>query len=564
MNLSLVLLLGTFVVQGPFRQVPRELDPRSAARVGELVPDVEMGSKRLTEAMGPKGLVVVVRRDGCPVAERYAPTLAGLEAVYRERGISFLTLDVSAPEATAFARELDAVTSPEAFLFDRARTLRYRGAIDDQYGIGYSKHAPAADYLVDALEAVLAGEDVAVEATSAPGCVLGAEAASPPELGTITYHNRVSRILQRHCQECHREGGAGPFVLESYEDAKGFAPMMAFVVANGIMPPWFANPETGHWANDRSLSERERNALLSWVENGAAEGNAEDAPLQRRWAFGWSIGEPDAVFEIPEPIEVPAEGVVDYQYVYVKTDFPEDRWVQKMEILPTAPKVTHHVLVFLEEPGRKSFDDETRKPDEPFFQGGLSGYFSSTVPGQQPAIYPSGMAKLLPKGAWLKFQLHYTPNGERAVDRTRIGFVFADEPPRTPVRTGSAADTDFEIPPGAPHHEVPASFRFEKDAVLLSFFPHMHLRGKAYRYELLYPDGRSEVLLDVPRYDFNWQLHYQFDEPLAVPAGSVLKATGWFDNSPENPANPDSTLVVRFGEQSFEEMMIGYFDYYLP
>jgi hypothetical protein len=340
--------------------------------------------------------------------------------------------------------------------------------------------------------------------------------------------------------------------------------MIAFVVENGIMPPWFADPGTGRWENDRSLSERDRKALLEWATNGAPAGDPADAPIPRKFTAGWSIGTPDAVAEIPEPIAVPAEGVVDYQYVYLKTDFPEDRWIEKMEILPTAPQVTHHVLVFLEEPGRKDIDDPERKPGEPAFQGGLRGYFASTVPGQQPTVYSPGMAKLLPKGAWLKFQIHYTPNGSPASDRTRMGFVFADGPPRFPVMTGSAAEVEFEIPPGSPNHEVAASYRFEKDSVVLSFFPHMHLRGKAYRYELIYPDQRREVLLSVPRYDFNWQLHYKFAEPLAVPAGSVLTATGWFDNSPGNPANPDPSRNVGFGEQSFDEMQIGYFDYYVP
>ncbi|MGH9389595.1 MAG: hypothetical protein ACRD1Z_08260, partial [Vicinamibacteria bacterium] len=332
-------------------------------------------------------------------------------------------------------------------------------------------------------------------ATTAPGCVLAVDGPGTAEPETITYHNRVSRILQRNCETCHRPSGVGPFALDTYEAVKEVAPMIAFVVENGIMPPWFADPGTGHWENDRSLSKRDRRALIDWAAKGAPLGNPADAPLPRRFPDGWSIGDVDAVVEIPEAIAVPAEGVVDYKYVYVKTDFPEDRWIERMEILPTAPQVTHHVLVFLEEPGRKDIDDPERKPGEPAFQGGLRSYFASTVPGQQPTIYPPGMAKLLPQGGWLKFQIHYTPNGIPASDRTRIGFVFTDEPPRFPVATGSAAEVEFEIPPGSPNHAVAASYRFEKDSVLLSFFPHMHLRGKAYRYELTYPDQRSAVLL---------------------------------------------------------------------
>ncbi len=514
--------------------------------------------------MGDKGLVVAIGGADCPVAQRYRPALSRLEESYRSRGIGFVSLDVKSTEGASFAHALEATTTSEVFLFDRARTLRYRGAIDDQYGIGYSKPAPTRSYLPDAIDALLATGEVAVEATTAPGCVLAVDGADPAAPEAVTYHNRVSRILQRNCETCHRESGAGPFALGTYEAAKEVAPMIGFVVENGIMPPWFADPGTGPWQNDRSLSDRDRKALLDWAANGAPAGDPADEPLPRTFTTGWSIGTPDAVVAIPEAIAVPAEGVVDYQYVYVKTDFPEDRWIEQMEILPTAPQVTHHVLVFLEEPGRKDIDDPERKPGEPAFQGGLRGYFASTVPGQQPTIYPEGMAKLLPKGGWLKFQIHYTPNGSPASDRTRMGFVFTDGPPRFPVATGSAAEVEFEIPPGAPNHEVAASYRFERDSVLLSFFPHMHLRGKAYRYELTYPDQRREVLLNVSRYDFNWQLHYKLAEPLAIPAGSILTATGWFDNSPENPANPDTSQKVVFGEQSFDEMQIGYFDYYVP
>jgi mono/diheme cytochrome c family protein len=544
---------------GPFRRAPEELSSRSSFRVGELIEDLLLPGP----AMGPKGLVIAMRSGSCPVSGRYRPTLARLEEGYADKGVSFLSLDVSDPAAGPALKALGATTTTEVFLLDRARTLRYRGAIDDQYGIGYSKPKATRTYLEDAIEDLLAERSVRREATTAPGCVLSLPLETPEE-GAISYHGRVSRILQRNCQECHRAGGAGPFALESYGDAKEMASMIGYVVENEIMPPWFAAPGVGHWANDRSLSGRDRKALLDWVASGAPEGDRRDGPLPRVFAGEWRIGVPDAIVEIPEPVSVPAEGVVDYQYVYVKTDFPGDRWIQKMEIRPTAPQVTHHVLIFLEEPGRKDIDDKTRKPGEPFFQGGLRGYFASTVPGQQPSIYPPGMAKLLPKGAWLKFQLHYTPNGDAAVDRTRFGFVFAEGPPRFAIETSSATETEFEIPPGAPNHEVTGAHRFDSDAVILSFFPHMHLRGKASRYELLFPDGRMEVLLDVPRYDFNWQLHYVPEEPVFVPKGAVLRSTGWFDNSEDNPANPDPTQAVRFGEQTWEEMMIGFFDWYDP
>jgi mono/diheme cytochrome c family protein len=390
---------------------------------------------------------------------------------------------------------------------------------------------------------------VAVPATSAEGCLVAPPPDATPATGPVTYHARISRLVQQNCQTCHRTGGVAPFALERYEEVRAYAPMIRFVVESGRMPPWFAHPEGGTGANDRSLSERDRRDLFAWIDAGMPEGNPRAAPLALRWAEGWNIGEPDAVIPILEPFDIPAEGVVEYQYMYVKTDFPEDRWVQALEIRPTAPQVTHHVLVFVEAP-----DAERR-------QGGIAGFFAGYAPGNNGVIFPKGMAKRLPAGAWLKFQLHYTTNGVAATDRSALALIFADEPPEREVRTRSAYDHEFVIPPGAPRHEVAGEHSFRDDGYILELFPHMHNRGAAFRYELVHEDGRVEHLLEVPRYDFNWQLAYKPDRPIFAPAGSSLRAIGWFDNSAANPANPDPAAEVRFGEQTWEEMMIGYFDW---
>ena len=375
----------------------------------------------------------------------------------------------------------------------------------------------------------------------------------------LVYHGRIGRIFQESCQTCHREGGIGPFTLETYESAYLYRDLIGFMVGEGRMPPWFANRAVGTWDNDRSLSDGDKEAILAWIADGAPEGDPAHAPAPIDWGDGWQLGEPDAVVQIEEPFYVPADGVVDYQYLYVKTDFPEDRWVSKMEVRPTAPEAMHHVLVFIEPPGAKSA--RRAEPGEPIWMGGLSGYFAAIVPGFTGNTYPEGSAKLLPKGAWLKFQLHYTPKGEPVVDQTMLGLHFMDGEPEWVVETGSAFDTRFEIPPGAPDHEVSAEYTFVRSGRLLSLFPHMHLRGKSFKFEIEYPDGRSETILDVPSYDFNWQLPYHLEEPLRVPAGARLIATGTFDNSSANRFNPDPSSTVRFGEQTFEEMMIGYFDW---
>ena len=333
-----------------------------------------------------------------------------------------------------------------------------------------------------------------------------------------------------------------------------------------IMPPWYIEPGYGPWANDFGLSDEERAKILAWIDSGSIKGDPEDAPEPIEYTDGWTISEPDAVISIPDPINIRADGYMDYIYVYRKTDFPEDRWVTEVEIRPTAPQVTHHVEIFLESPEvlrniRNAKTREERNYWRRQFAGGLNTFFAADVPGAQGLKFPAGMAKLLPAGAWIKFQLHYTPNGREAIDQTEVGFVFADEPPHREVQTRAAFNTRFRIPPGAKDYKISGEYEFDEDGAILSLMPHTHLRGTGFLYELIYPDGRIEKILPVSRYDFNWQLNYFFETPLAVPAGSKLRATGWFDNSADNPANPDPTREVPFGEQTWDEMMIGFFNW---
>jgi hypothetical protein len=326
------------------------------------------------------------------------------------------------------------------------------------------------------------------------------------------------------------------------------------------MPPWFADPKVGHWANDRTLSSADRDDLLAWIAAGAPEGDPQDAPVERKFASGWKIGEPDAVFEVPRTFEIPATGAMEYQRVVVQTKLPQDRWVTAVEIRPSSPAVVHHVLVFLVFP-----PDHPRHGEQPRYRNGLDGYFAGLVPGQGHVIYPRGVAKFLPRDAMLMFQIHYTPNGTATEDRPKIGVKFSDGPPEHEILTRGVFNTKFQIPPGESNHEVAASHRFAFPVRLLSFNPHSHVRGKAYRYEVEYPDGRAETVLEVPRYDFNWQLEYYLREPLDLPAGARLKVTAWYDNSDKNPANPDPSATVHFGDQTWDEMMIGYFSgYRLP
>jgi len=557
------------------KQPPKTLDQRQW-RVGELIEDLaftdlEGKTGKLSDFKG-KPLVLAMTNTTCPICKKYAPTLVELQKECADAGVTFLLLNASTDDAAKIkdanarygftaryivdpkgeiAGALRATSTGDCFVLDAARTLRYRGAVDDQYGLGYALDHPRTSYVRDAIKDVLAGKPPMIGATWAPGCALEFKAVAPS--GDITWHNRISRILETNCQECHRKGENGPFELITYDDAKANAPTIKRVVKNGTMPPWFASAEHGDWSNNRSLSEADKKDLLGWIEDGCKLGDEKDAAAKRDWPQGWRIGTPDAIVKVPQPFKVPAKGTVQYQYRYVSTDFDSDKWIQAMEIRSTARQAVHHVLIFLIYP-----PTHPRAKEQPDDAGGTRGYFMGMVPGQGHIVLPQGQGKFLPKGARMVFQIHYTTNGETYEDETSLGMIFCKERPETEIKTVGISNERFRIPAGADNHEVRSVRRLETNCRILSFMPHMHVRGKAYRYEVEYPDGRTEVLLDIPRYDFNWQLIYVLRQPLDLPKGSKIICTGWFDNSDKNPANPDPKKDVRFGEQTWEEMQIGY------
>ncbi|MCG9895848.1 MAG: hypothetical protein MH204_10285, partial [Fimbriimonadaceae bacterium] len=459
-----------------------------------------------------------------------------------------------------WVKALGAKTTTETFVLDRAGRLVYRGAVDDQYSIGAALPKPQNRYLVDALDAVLAGREVKVPATSAPGCLL-----NPPVAATApsvpTFHGRIQHIIQRSCMSCHRPGGVAPFSLDGYEAVRSRARMLEFVVEEGIMPPWFAT-EGGPWRNDMSLPDEDKAALKQWVAGGMPKGDPQDAPQPLAFESGWTIGKPDAVFQLPEPVQIQESGVMPYVNISVPTGFDEDKWVEKIEVIPGDRRAVHHVLVFVRTPD-SAIGRRARQDVDPETADELSGFFGIYVPGNSALTYPKGLAKRIPKGAVLRFQLHYTPYGRETTDQTKIGFIFAKEPVTSEVHTASLANLRFAIPPGAKRHQVEAQLSVPREVEILSFLPHMHVRGAAARYELM-SNGASEVLLDVPRYDFNWQLNYVLKTPRKVVAGDTLKFTAWYDNSEDNPANPDHTRTVRWGAQTYDEMHLGYIEYIIP
>jgi hypothetical protein len=356
--------------------------------------------------------------------------------------------------------------------------------------------------------------------------------------------------LDQHCVSCHRPEEIGPFALTDYDEVVGWADMIREVVSEGRMPPWAANPEFGHFANDARLAADEKALIGQWIDNGCPAGDPKDRPTPRKRTEGWGIGEPDEVLRMPKPFKVPAEGVVDYQYVLVNTGWKEDKWIQATETRPGNRAVVHHINVGIVPPLLKWRAGSATTPSA----------LSSYVPGSQPVVFPAGSAAYVPVNSKLVFQIHYTPNGVAQTDRSYVGVIFAD--PKTVkkrVALGVAENRKFKIPPHAVDHELKSTFEFKNDCLLYSMMPHMHLRGQSFRFEANYPDGTTEILLDVPKYDFNWQLRYDLADPKLMPNGTKLICYGRFDNSRDNPFNPDPDQTVRFGDQTWDEMNNGFF-----
>ena len=371
----------------------------------------------------------------------------------------------------------------------------------------------------------------------------------------VTFSKDVAPIFAKNCMSCHRPGEIAPMSLTNYKEIRPWAKSIREKVVSRDMPPWHADPAHGKWANDRRMSQKEIDTIVSWVDGGAPEGNPKDLPPMPKFASGWQIGEPDVVFQMPVEFTVPAEGSVPYQYFTVPTNFKEDMYVEAMEARAGNLAVVHHIVIYVRDPNKQR-DPKKRLDLGEDLLGALS-------PGQTPFKAHTGMAKLIKAGSNLVFQMHYTPNGTESKDRSIVGLKFTKKPVDKVIYTTAAFDMRFVIPPFAANHEVKAVYDCEADTHIISFSPHMHLRGKDIVYTARYPDGRSEILLSVPKYDFNWQVYYYPEKTLVLPKGTTIEVTAHFDNSTANKLNPDPSKPVRFGEQTWDEMMNGFFDFYV-
>ena len=410
-------------------------------------------------------------------------------------------------------------------------------------------------------------------------CLISSAALHAADTPSATFYRDVLPILQERCQSCHRAGEIGPMPLGTYTETRPWAKAIRQAVVTRKMPPWNADGPPGKFRNDPSLSQAQIDTLLAWIDSGAPEGNAKDAPPPRAFTEGWTIGTPDAIFDMPKAYDVPAGGTIEYTYVIVPSGFQEDRWMSSAEVRPGNRAVVHHANVYVREPGSKWLREypygEAFVPHEKTVRAGEGGSSSAGagieeqmiagyIPGRPARQVPPGYGMLVPAGSDLVFQMHYTTNGKAVRDRTKVGFVFAKQPPGKRVIRVQASNAKFVIPPGAASYPVSGAAQLGVECELIDAYPHMHFRGQSMTLSATYPTGEREQLLRVPHYDFNWQLIYEMGQPKLLPPGTLLRADATFDNSPNNRFNPDPKAEVRWGDQTWEEMMVGFFDVAIP
>lgn len=543
---------------------------------------------QLSDQQKSKLTVVAFMGTECPLAKLYGDRLQKLSDEFAKQGVAFYAImsnqQDSLTEIAAYARkhnitfpvlkdagnhvadQFGAVRTPEVFLLDQDHKIRYHGRVDDQYGVGYIRDEPNREDLKVAITELLAGKPVSVATTKPVGCFIG-RIREPDPTSTVTYSNQISRLFQKHCVECHRKGEIAPFELTEYEEVAGWAETIAEVVRDQRMPPWHADPAHGKFINDRSMTKAEKELIYQWVDNGAPEGDRSQLPKPQEYVTGWKLPQkPDAVFYMDEkPFTVPAQAGkrgVKYQYFTVDPGFTEDKWISGAEALPGNRAVVHHILVFARPPQGKVVR----------VFGEADQFLVGYVPGSREVMYHPGMAKKIPAGSKLVFQMHYTPIGTEQLDRSKVGLVFADESKIThQVVTAHVINEDFvrrriKIPANDDNFKIEAtSPPNTREALLLSYMPHMHLRGKSFRYELRKKaDEPGKVLIDVPAFDFNWQTAYGVAEPIPLEVGDYIHCVAHYNNSDSNLSNPNPDKEVPWGDQTWHEMMIGYFNVAIP
>ena len=554
-------------------------DVRVGDSIGNLTfKDIHYLPRSLDDFSNKKAFVLAFTTTSCPVVQRYLPVLKQLEKEYRGKGVQFLAINVGpddtilelAAQAVRFemefpfvkdfdggcVRTLGVQRTPEVAVLDGRRMLRYRGRIDDQYRLGGTRESAGHHDLKDALDAILAGKEVPTRETPVDGCLITASEARTPKTN-VTFAENIAPILRERCQGCHRPDTSAPFSLITYKQVAAKADAIAEVVAEGRMPPWYASEEAGHFINRRTLSAEERDTLVDWVRAGKPLGDETKlprTPLETKADGKWLIGKPDLILSAPKD-DLPASGDIPYKYVplpYTKGlsmpyVFTEDTWMQGIQILPDNPRTVHHCNMLYMIPGEKA-----KK----------TNFITGTVPGGSPMILENQVGFLIPKGAILILQIHYVSTGKPEKCQINVGFRYARGVVEKRLRHTLMDDNSFAIPPGAPAHPVGSSRVLDCDAVGIALFVHMHVRGRDMTFRAHYPDGKSETLLVVPNYSFDWQIPYIWEPgKKRFPKGTKLEVVAHYDNSRFNPYNPDPNKTVKEGPQTRDEMLNGFFFY---
>ncbi len=511
----------------------------------------------------------------CPLAKLYGPRLERLFKDFAQKNVRFIGLNsnqqdsvdelkqyvaeqgISFPVAkdhnNVVADRYRITRTPEVILVDADMRIRYRGRIDDQYAPGVARLRPDRHHLRLAIEELIAGNPVTVASTKPEGCLLG-RVTTPSVNASTTYAQDVAPILNRHCVECHHDGDIGPFSLTDFDEVVGWGPMVQEVIDNGRMPPWHADPDIGQFANQRIMPEKDKQIIRDWVKQGMPLGDPTQFPQVPEFTSGWQLPRtPDVVLAMRKrPFQVPADGTVEYQYFVVDPGFDADVWVTAAEVIPGNRAVVHHSIVFI------------RPPDGTTIPG--IGWLAAYVPGQRVADFNPKRARKIPAGSRLVFQQHYTPNGTVQQDITKIGLIFADDPKNLEqeLLTLVAKNQGFELKPNQKNQVVKASLgRLPDQATLLNVAPHMHFRGNKFSATAVTHSG-NKTLLRVPDYDFNWQHSYQFVAPIATENLKRIDTEFVFDNTAANSLNPDPADHVTWGDQTWEEMAIAFFDVVRP
>jgi peroxiredoxin len=515
-------------------------------------------------------IVVMTQGNGCPIVRNAVPAYRQVRDNYQEQGVKFFLLNSNLQDnKTTIAKEvadfgfdipvlvdenqlvgesLNVTRTAEVFIIDpKSRKIVYHGPVDDRLTYQNQKAKAEFSYLSDALDAVIAGETVKISQVDAPGCIVNFPERDNKERHTnISYHDTIAPILEERCVECHQVGGIGPWAMTSYDMIKGFSPMIREVIRTDRMPPWHSDPNIGSFLHDRSLTSNEIKTLVHWIEAGSPRGEGYDPLADPRESLpDWPLGVPDLILTVPS-FDVPATGVVDYQRPYVVNPLEEGKWLRASTVKVGSRESVHHVLTgYLKEIPKSGQSNEVR------WGASVGGY----AVGAESMIAREGLGTYIPAGGAIGLQMHYTPFGREVTDTTQIGLYFYDKRPPRMLRNSVIMDFSIEIPPEKANHAETAYLEFPKDAELFYAFPHAHYRGQSSTLAIRYPDGREEMILSLPKYDFNWQRAYEFKDPIKVPAGAKLIARYTYDNSTQNAANPDPSKKIVWGDQSFEEML---------